>query len=54
MSIYVTGDIHGTPFPRLNLEMFPDQKCGAQISKSTQTGKWECGACGETWEGELP
>ena len=28
-------------------------KCGAQISKSTQTGKWECGACGGTW-GELP
>ena len=28
-------------------------KCGAQISKSAQTGKWECGACGETY-GRLP
>lgn len=28
-------------------------KCGAQISKSTQTGKWECGACGGTY-GRLP
>ena len=26
MAIYVTGDIHGTPFPRLNTKMFPDQK----------------------------
>ena len=46
MAIYVTGDIHGTPFPRLNTEMFPDQK---HLTKDDYV--IICGDFGVIWNG---
>ena len=46
MAIYVTGDIHGTPFPRLNTKIFPDQK---HLTKDDYV--IICGDFGVIWNG---